>query len=592
MKILKLLNSKYLSILLLIFLITVAVNAEDEPIDIWNIDQNKIEENSSSNNLNNLEINSGDVEITQPSIFELQSEKEIETVQVSSDLNTQEIKIIGLYDPEDYDLKIDLWSSSNGDQLKYLFSNINKMQLSKDASELLNIVLLTNAYNPEQNITNEEFLKIRSNWLIKNNDRELIEEYLIKNQILNLHPDLSKYLIDEYLSEANIEKACELFLKNSEVISDDYLSKFNLYCLINAGRAEEAQLILDLKKELGFKDEYFEKKLYYLFGYTKDPEQTISEASILDFHLAHRTNPDFIFEPKKNTDKKIWKYLSASNLLYNIEEIDIAEEEKISLIEKATHDKNYSEKDLFSLYKRFQFNINQLLNASESYKSLSNIEARALVYQRSLLESDTEKKLEFIKLLKDLFTKDGYANAFDAELKEILEKIEPNDVPSNFTTFYSNNLKEEKQELNDIKFNNDILHQSRLVNYFNGDFAKSKVEKDLDNFLKKIKKDKKYYLSKKDIMLIESIKSDGIEISKKYEDLYEINVSEMPIDIQVMINNNEIGSVVLRIIEVIGQDDLNNLDEDTLYFVISALNQLDIDYIRNKILLKVLPLKV
>jgi hypothetical protein len=592
MKILKLLNSKYLSILLLIFLTTVTVNAEDEPIDIWNIDQNKIEENSSSNNQNNLETNSSDTEVAQPSIFELQSEKEIETVQVSSDLNSQEIKIIGLYDPEDYDLKIDLWSSSNGNQLKYLFSNINKMQLSKDASELLNIILLTNAYNPEQKITDEEFLKIRSNWLIKNNDRELIEEYLIKNQILTLHPDLSRYLIDEYLSEVNIDKACELFLKNSEVISDDYLSKFNLYCLINAGRAEEAQLILDLKKELGFKDEYFEKKLYYLFGYVKDPEQTISEASILDFHLAHRTNPDFIFEPKKNTDKKIWKYLSASNLLYNIEEIDIAEEEKISLIEKATHDKNYSEKDLFSLYKRFQFNINQLLNTSESYKSLSNIEARALVYQRSLLESDTEKKLEFIKLLKDLFTKDGYANAFDDELKEILEKIEPNDVPSNFTTFYSNNLKEEKQELNDIKFNNDILHQSRLVNYFNGDFAKSKVEKDLDNFLKKIKKDKKYYLSKKDIMLIESIKSDGIEISKKYEDLYEINESEMPTDIQVMINNNEIGSVVLRIIEVIGQDDLNNLDEDTLYFVISALNQLDIDYIRNKILLKVLPLKV
>ena len=66
----------------------------------------------------------------------------------------------------------------------------------------------------------------------------------------------------------------------------------------------------------------------------------------------------------------------------------------------------------------------------------------------------------------------------------------------------------------------------------------------------------------------------------------------MPSDIQVMINNNEIVSVVLRIIEVIGQDELESLDEDTLYFIISALNQLDIDYIRNNILLKVLPLKV
>ena len=590
MKILKLLNSKYLSILLLISLSTFNANAEDKPIDIWNIDENEIQESSISNNQNNLETNN--TEISQPSIFDLQSEKEIETVQVSSDLNSQEIKIIGLYDPEDYDLQINMWSNSNGDQLKYLFTNINKMQLSKDASDLLNIVLLTNSYNPKINITNEEFLNIRSNWLIKNKDRDLIEEYLVKNQILNLHPDLSRYLVDQYLSEANIEKACELFLKNSEVINDEYLSKFNLYCLINAGRSEEAQLILDLKKELGFNDEYFEKKLNYLFGYTQDPDPSISEISILDFHLAHRTNPDFVFEPKKNTDPQIWKYLSASNLLFDIEEVDIVEEEKISLIEKATHDKNYSEKDLFALYKRFQFNINQLLNASESYKSLSNIEARALIYQRSLIESDTEKKLEFLKLLKDLFIKDEYSNAFDIELKQTLKTIEPDDVPSNYTTFYFDNIQEDSVKLKDIKFNKDILHQSRLVNYFNGDFAKSKIEKDLDNFLKKIKKDKKYVLSKKDIMLIESIKSDGIEISKKYEDLYEINESEMPTDIQVMINNNEIGSTVLRIIEVIGQDNLTDLDEDTLYFIISALNQLDIDYIRNKILLKVLPLKV
>ena len=99
-------------------------------------------------------------------------------------------------------------------------------------------------------------------------------------------------------------------------------------------------------------------------------------------------------------------------------------------------------------------------------------------------------------------------------------------------------------------------------------------------------------ISKKDIILIEALKSDGIEISKKYENLYQIEDSEMPTDIQVMINNNEVAASILRIIEVIGQDTLNALDEDTLYFIISALNQLDIDFIRNNILLKVLPLKV
>ena len=89
----------------------------------------------------------------------------------------------------------------------------------------MNIVLLTNSYIPEKNITKDEFLKIKSNWLIKNNDRKLIEEYLIKNQILNLHPKLSKHLVDQYLSEANIEKACEIFFKNTET----NLSKDRLY---------------------------------------------------------------------------------------------------------------------------------------------------------------------------------------------------------------------------------------------------------------------------------------------------------------------------------------------------------------------------
>ena len=110
--------------------------------------------------------------------------------------------------------------------------------------------------------------------------------------------------------------------------------------------------------------------------------------------------------------------------------------------------------------------------------------------------------------------------------------------------------------------------------------------------MKKIKKNKKYFFSKKDQIFLESLKFDGIEISNKYDDLYEINESEIPTDIQVMINNNEKGASLLRIVEVIGQDKLDRMDEDTIYFIIRTLNQLDIDHFRNKILLKVLPLKV
>ena len=49
--------------------------------------------------------------------------------------------------------------------------------------------------------------------MIKNSDLELIEEYLIKNQIFDIQPKLTKYLVDYYLSNSNIDKACEIFQK-------------------------------------------------------------------------------------------------------------------------------------------------------------------------------------------------------------------------------------------------------------------------------------------------------------------------------------------------------------------------------------------
>ena len=92
--------------------------------------------------------------------------------------------------------------------------------------------------------------------------------------------------------------------------------------------------------------------------------------------------------------------------------------------------------------------------------------------------------------------------------------------------------------------------------------------------------------------MIESLKSDGVQVLKKYEDLYQIDDSNIPTDIQFLIDNDEIGLVLLRLVEVIGQDEIQDIGSETLYFIISALNQLDIDPLRNKILLKVLPLKV
>ena len=591
MKILKSLNNKRIFIFFFIFLLNSNSIAEDQPIDIWNIDKKKVEENLSSEK-NIIEENDSKKKLFESEIYKMQSDKKNNEIELDQELSSKESKIFGLYDPDDYSLDINMWINSDGDQLRNLFTKLNKINLSDDAAELVEITILTNAHYPKKNITEKEFLKFKSDWMIKNSKLDLIEEYLIKNQIININPELFEHFVNEYLSNYNIDKACDIFSKNSEPISNDYLSKFNIYCLVKNEKKDQAQLIYDLKKELGFDDKYFEKKINFLLGFETEVDQEISEKNILDFHLAREANPDFIFEPKNSTKKIIWRYLSSSNLLNSFKEIDVSELKKISNIETAVHNKNYPEKDLLEIYKRFQFDINQLLDAKSSLNSLTNIESRALIYQKILLESEMVEKLKLLKILKDLFKKDKIENAFDVELKKFLKEMNPLEIPDNLTSFYYTNINIEKNIDQKIKFNNDILHQSKLINYFNGDYSKNKIEKDINNFLKKIIKNKKYFLSKKDIIFLESLRSDGIEIDKKYDNLYKIEPSEIPTDIQVMINNNEKGAALIRLAEVIGQDELDRIDEDTIYFIISTLNQLNIDVIRNKILLKVLPLKV
>ena len=231
-------------------------------------------------------------------------------------------------------------------------------------------------------------------------------------------------------------------------------------------------------------------------------------------------------------------------------------------------------------------------NEDGSAKVLSNIESRALIYQGILITNEIENKLLLINALKNSFKNEGLENAFDIELRTFLREIKKEEVPSNFTSFYNDYIDEDKTELTTIRTNNKILHQSKLINYFKGEGSLKKVTKDLNDLLKKIKKNKKYFFSKKDIILVETFKSDGIKVSEKFKDLYEIKDSEIPSDIQIFINSGDMAVAMLRIIEVIGQDQIKDIDEDTLYFIISTLNQLDIDPLRNKILLKVLPLKV
>ncbi len=588
MKILKLLNKKNCTFFLFIIFLSSAI--ANEPADIWNIDKTKIETEENSKNETLVETDNSEESI---SVYDLNSQKnENEKNQVLlEDTIENKISLFGLYDPDVNNLSIDMWKKSDGKEIKKLFDKIFSQDLSNDALDILEIALLTNSNTPLENISKNDFYEFQKNFLIKNNDLNLIKSFMEKNPDFIFRDDLINYYANFYLAKANIEKSCEIFEIIGETnLSDSYASKLKIYCLINSDKIDQALLIYDLKKELGFKDDFFENKIFKLIGFEEESNQ-ISDKNLLELHLSHRIVNNFEYIPDENTSKEVWKYLASANLLEKIENIDLEDIEKINLIEKAVHDGNYNEEDLFSLYTRYQFTFNQLLNAKENYKTLDNSSQRALLYQKMLLTVEPNEKLYLSRLLKSLFKKDDLNNAFYIKLSNILLSIDENKIKPDLLSFYNNNIINEVTAIQKIKFNNKIIHQSKLLNYFAEKKEISKIEKETNDLLKNILKDKKYIISTNDEILLESLKYDGVKIQKKYSARYSSTVN-IPPDIQAKINNRDIGLILLRIVEIIGEDKLENLGSETLNFILITLNQLDLDKIRDKIILKTLPIRV
>ena len=573
-------NSKLLSkifTIIFIFLFYSKTTLSNEPVDIWKIEKKE--------NLNEEILLDNNEDIIQGVKIQQQNEKII----VNDSLDTNNIKLAGLYDPAENGLSIDMWSNSDGNEIKFFLKKLISKNLSSFSNKLLDIALLTNSYVPSENISDEEFIEFKFQYLINKKDFNLIKNFLIKNSSIKNNDKLIRFYSDFYLTKSQIDKSCEIF-DFVKVYSDDYLSNFKIYCLIFQNKKEEAQLLFDLKSELGNIDEFFIKKFNILMGY-EDKNDSISEKNILYFHLSHKTNINFIYEPNITTPKFIWTYLSTSNLLKDSNLIDVESSEQVELIEIATNEEVYKEKELLNLYKRFKFDINQLINVNDSYKLLPTYEGRALLYQRLLLTSDSIQKLNLSSKLKNSFDEDNLSKAFDEELSKILKTIDENEIPSNYKIFYEKNRKFNVKNKVKIKINNKVIHQSKLLNYFLNKTSLPRVEKETNDLLKKIKKNKKYSFSKKDIIIIESLKSDGVQILKKYNRLYEYKLS-IPSDINSMIVNGETGLVLLKIADIIGEDEIENLDLDSVSFIVGIMNELKIINLRNEILLEVLPLKV
>ena len=134
---------------------------------------------------------------------------------------------------------------------------------------------------------------------------------------------------------------------------------------------------------------------------------------------------------------------------------------------------------IFDIYSNFSFDLNSLIKAEDIYQRFDNIDARALIYQRYLLSDNEEIKIRLLLLLKDLFQKDDLSNIFVEFLSDRLKEINLNDIEESYKEVVRKNIiTEEELKLGKIKYNDKILHRSRLLKYFDNEISQKKAQKD------------------------------------------------------------------------------------------------------------------
>ena len=552
---------------------------EDEPADIWGKQEDQKKQSNEKDNQKDFTIESPILSDDVTKVVIKIDENQIEE---------RDSSIIGIFDPEENNFNLNMWSQTDGEDIKKILKRIDKLKLSKLSEDLLFQVLFTNAYSPKKNLSDEEFLKIKIDWLIKKKRIKDLETLLKNNPETGHNSKAVKFLINEHLSSADIKSACDKINFIDRKVQNTYLEKFRIYCLINNDLKDEAQLIFDLLKERGLNDEFFEDKINFLLGITDKSTPKILDNNLLNFYLSHITSNNFQYEPSNKTDKYIWRYLSSVNLvqIHNFEDEDI-----ILTYEQAASENSFENDEIFKIYLKINFNFNQLINAEEIYKTLSNSKARALIYQSMIISDSNEKKIKLAFLLKDLFIKDKLFDVYAEELSNILKSIDPDEIPKGYTKLIEQNLS--GNLTTKVKFDNDILHRSKVIKHFlNNNEELSITEKDFKSVYNKIKKNKKYFISIKDIVVLESLAADGISLPEDLDYTALSSQLTVPTNLENLASQNQLGLVMLKIVEIIGEDDVSDLDPETVFFLNRILNELNLKKIRNNILSEALPIKV
>ena len=281
-----------------------------EPKDIWKKSKEiKIKEREEKKIIKDNNFNKNSPQI----IFDKEKlDLSVNKINQSEEINDNEI-IFGLYEPRETNISLNFWSVI--DQNTYDRFIKNTLQKNKKSLTALSERILLTKTNlssfPDKGSKHLEFI---TKWLIKNQKINLSDKVVNQNKEINDNSELIKFLFIHYLSNGQIDRACNYINFKNASLQNIELEKFKIFCLINNKKIKQALSQLELTRETNSLDNFFIEKINFLAG-INEKRGSKNFNNVFNAHLTLRViNDDEIKFEDFSKNKELRNYFFKSGI--------------------------------------------------------------------------------------------------------------------------------------------------------------------------------------------------------------------------------------------------------------------------------------
>ena len=530
--------------------VVIAQSAIAETRDIWQQSKSiKPSENK------NLEIENKNelppINLNQSNKTELQ----ISSINQSALDNENKEVVFGIYDPKLTNINIDFWKPIPSEVFNNFSSEIFKNEYSVSTSKLINRIFFSKTNLSHLDDKGLAYLNFVSSYLAKTKDSKLIDAVIDQNNLLLNNEKLLDFLVNNYFTSYQIDKACKYAVNMGAEIKNFELQKFKIFCLVKNKENKKALANLELMRESGFKDDFFIQKINYLLGMLLARQGEENTDTLLNIHLSSLANPDFnpSFTVFKNDASKTKYFFNSPFIskspIFNNKQDSLTDEdfELIRFLEEGSNIESFPLEKLYALYKKIVFKIDDLLVPNEAFSKYHPVKGRALLYQSILLTRDQQQRLKLIELIKDNYNKNNLAKLGNKVYFSFISSIDKKYLSNEIIQTIFENSQNSKQNSGKVLNNVKYFYQSDVVTLLFDKKINQNQKKSLEKFASLLDS-KKYQASEKDIVLATLLAEQKTNLPSGLKKITNTDEIYIPNKIYDMIERKEYSKATLELV--------------------------------------------